>query len=110
MATKTESEISTRLERDPVGELEVPSNALFGIQTFRARENFQISRLRINPALIVGIAEIKKAAAIVNMELGGLDPEIGEVIVTAAQEVIDGNHDEFFDLDVFQAGAGTSYT
>lgn len=98
-----------RIERDPMGEVKVPADALYGVQTQRALENFQISQLRINSSLIVAFAEIKKAAAWANVQVGKLDPKIGEVIMRAADEVIAGQHKDQFQLDVFQAGAGTSY-
>jgi fumarate hydratase class II/aspartate ammonia-lyase len=98
-----------RVERDPVGEKRVPAEALYGVQTARALENFRIGDLRMHPLLVLSYAEIKKAAAQVNMETSGLDREIGEAIVQAADEVIAGRWSEQFDLDVFQAGAGTSY-
>lgn len=98
-----------RIERDPLGETRVPANALYGVQTKRALDNFRISRLRVNPALIVAFAEIKKAAAEANIETGALAPEIGKAISRAADEVISGRLDDQFKLDAFQAGAGTSY-
>ena len=98
-----------RIESDPLGETRVPANALYGVQTKRALDNFRISRLRVNPALIVAFAEIKKAAAGANIETGALTREIGEAISRAADEVISGRHDDQFKLDAFQAGAGTSY-
>ncbi|HYE75125.1 MAG TPA: aspartate ammonia-lyase, partial [Blastocatellia bacterium] len=98
-----------RTERDPMGELKVPADVLYGVQTQRALENFQISRLRITPSLITAYAAIKKAAAWANVQVGKLDPKIGEVIMRAADEVMAGRHQEDFKLDVFQAGAGTSY-
>jgi aspartate ammonia-lyase len=100
---------STRIERDPLGEKRVPSEALYGIQTFRALENFRISELRIHPAFITAYAEIKKAAAEANIKTGKLESKIGKAIIKAADELSDGKHREYFDLDVFQAGAGTSY-
>lgn len=98
-----------RLERDPLGEVAVPGDALYGVQTQRARDNFRISSLRIDHSLIVAIAEIKKAAAIANLANGQLSPEIATVIQDAADEIIAGRLRDQFDLDVFQAGAGTSY-
>jgi len=98
-----------RIERDPLGETRVPAGALYGVQTKRALDNFRISRLRVNPALITAFAEIKKAAAEANMETGVITREIGEAISRAASEVISGRFDDQFKLDVFQAGAGTSY-
>jgi aspartate ammonia-lyase len=99
----------SRTERDPLGEVQVPGAALYGVQTKRALDNFQISRLRIHPALITALAEIKKAAAQANREVGKLEPELSEAIIKAADEVIAGRWSEQFRLDVFQAGAGTSY-
>src|SRR5215203_4727107 len=100
---------ATRIERDPLGEKGVPADALYGIQTFRALENFQISALRIHPEFIRAYAEIKKAAAEANIETGKLESKIGKAIIKAANEIIDRKLDAQFDLDVFQAGAGTSY-
>jgi aspartate ammonia-lyase len=97
-----------RVERDPIGEREVPAGALYGIQTARALDTFQISSMRVHPALITAFAEIKKAAALANMAAGGLDERHGRVIVRAADEVIGGQWREHFPLDAFQAGAGTS--
>ena len=98
-----------RIERDPLGEVAVPLDALFGAQTQRARDNFQISSLRVDHSLIIAIAEIKKAAAIANLANHQLSPEISTAIQNAADEIIAGSWKEHFDLDVFQAGAGTSY-
>jgi len=98
----------TRLERDPVGERPVPADALYGIQTARALETFQISSLRVHPGLITAYGEIKKAAALANAELGALDDPRRDAIVRAADEVIAGRWRQHFRLDAFQAGAGTS--
>lgn len=105
----TRTEKPFRIERDPLGETRVPADALYGVQTKRALDNFRISRLRANPALITAFAEIKKAAAQANMENGVIERAIGEAIVHAADELISGSFDDQFNLDVFQAGAGTSY-
>jgi len=105
----TQSNQSYRVERDPVGEVNVPADALYGVQTTRALENFQISNLRIHPALITAYAEVKKAAAWANIQTGKLEQEIGDVIIRSADEIIGGCWREHFSLDVFQAGAGTSY-
>jgi aspartate ammonia-lyase len=104
-----QAEKQFRLEHDPVGEVKVPADALYGVQTQRALDNFQISRLRIHPALFTAYAEIKKAAAYANVAVGKLDAEIGDAIQRAADEVIAGRWADQFRLDVFQAGAGTSY-
>jgi len=109
MKSKKQKDRSFRLERDPLGEKQVPADALYGVQTARALENFRISRLRIHPEFIIAYAEIKKAAAEANMKTGKLEKKIGKAIVKAADEIIEGSLKEEFDLDVFQAGAGTSY-
>jgi aspartate ammonia-lyase len=98
-----------RIERDPLGEKRIPSEALYGVQTARARESFRISKLRIHPLLITAIAEIKKAAATVHLLSGKLPQKTAEAIIEAAGEIIAGELSAEFDLDVFQAGAGTSY-
>ncbi len=98
----------TRMERDTLGERELPPDVYYGIQTDRARENFPVSGLTNHPYLIGAYAAIKKAAAISNMEVGWLDREIGNEIVKAAQEVMEGGLRENFIVDRFQAGAGTS--
>jgi aspartate ammonia-lyase len=100
---------SVRTERDPLGEFEVPAEAYYGVQTTRALENFQISDLRIHPAFIVAYAEIKKAAALANIKTGKLESKSGKALVKAADEIIAGKLGKEFNLDVFQAGAGTSY-
>jgi len=98
-----------RTERDPIGEKQVPADALYGIQTFRALENFQISSLRIDRSLLIAFAEIKKSAAETLREFGKLEKPVAEAIVQAAEEIVDGKWWNQFCLDVFQAGAGTSY-
>ena len=98
-----------RTERDPLGEKRVPDDVLYGVQTLRALENFQISSLRIDHSLIIAFAEIKKAAAAAHLELEDLDKPIGRAIIRAAEELIEGEWKDEFKLDVFQAGAGTSY-
>ncbi len=99
----------TRTERDSLGEVEVPLQALYGVQTMRAVLNFPISGLRPWRAFIWAMATIKRAAAEVNRDLGLLDGDHAQVIAQAAQEVIDGRWDEQFVVDPFQAGAGTSH-
>jgi len=91
-----------------MGELEVPSDALYGAQTQRAINNFPISGLTLPPAFIKTIALIKKTAAKVNMDLGELDISKGNAIIQAAQQIIDGQHLQQFRIDVFQTGSGTS--
>ncbi|MDP2661650.1 MAG: aspartate ammonia-lyase, partial [Dehalococcoidia bacterium] len=99
----------TRLERDSLGEREVPADVYYGIQTLRALENFPISGLKPHYGFIWATAVVKRAAAEANLASGPLDPRIGKAIVQAAQEVIDGLWHDQFVVDVFQAGAGTSH-
>ena len=98
-----------RVERDSLGEVDVPAVALYGAQTQRAVENFPISGLRPRPAFIWSMAMIKRAAAEVHRDLGLLDEERAKAIVEAAREVVDGNWNDHFVVDPFQAGAGTSH-
>jgi fumarate hydratase class II len=100
---------NTRTERDSLGEVHVPTDALYGAQTQRAVENFQISGLKPRPAFIWSMAMIKRAAAEVNRDLGLLDGEKANAIIEAAQEVIDGKWNDQFIVDPIQAGAGTSH-
>jgi fumarate hydratase class II len=98
-----------RVERDSLGELQVPVNALYGVQTQRAVQNFPISGLKPWRAFIWSMATIKQAAAEVNRDQGLLDPEKANAIVQAAEEVRQGKWDDQFVVDPFQAGAGTSH-
>lgn len=98
-----------RIEKDSLGEVRVPAGALYGAQTQRAVMNFPVSGMHPYPAFVWAQAVIKRAAAEVNAELGLLDREVAAAIVTAAQEVIDGEHQGHFVVDPFQAGAGTSH-
>src|SRR5947207_2264085 len=98
----------TRIETDSLGNVEVPSHALYGAQTQRAYQNFPVSGLRLPRRLIRALALIKKAAAEVNRETGVLPADLTDAIARAAAEVAGGQHDEQFPLDVFQTGSGTS--
>src|SRR5437016_9412500 len=98
----------TRIERDSMGEMQVPVDAYYGASTQRAVLNFPISDLRFPRQFIRALGQIKQAAAQVNEELGTVDPHIAEAIVRAAQEVINGKLDNHFVLDIFQTGSGTS--
>jgi len=100
--------VEYRVERDTMGEVRVPADALWRAQTQRAVENFPISGGRLEQAHIRALAQIKAAAAAVNAELGVLDREVAAAVVAAAAEVVDGQHDEQFPIDVFQTGSGTS--
>jgi aspartate ammonia-lyase len=99
----------TRIERDPLGELPVPVDALWGIQTERARQNFPISALRPIPAFVDAVIRIKKAAALTHRETGRLDRKLADAIIQASDEVLSGQHREHFVVDPYQAGAGTSH-
>ena len=100
---------SFRMEKDPLGELQVPSEALYGVQTLRAVQNFPISGLRPLPAFVAATVHIKRAAALTHRETGRLDARRADAIVRAADEVLAGQHREHFVVDVYQAGAGTSH-
>ncbi|MCC6927828.1 MAG: aspartate ammonia-lyase [Gemmatimonadaceae bacterium] len=101
---------ATRTEKDLLGSREIPYDALYGVQTLRAMENFPITGVVIRefPALLAALAAVKEAAAKANTELGLLDQERCDVIVRAATEVRQGRHHEHFLVDVIQGGAGTS--
>src|SRR5579883_2060086 len=98
----------TRIERDSMGEMQVPAHAYYGASTQRAVLNFPISDLRFPRRFIQALGQIKQAAAVVNGSMGHIDVQIAGAIERAAQEVIDGKLDEHFVLDVFQTGSGTS--
>ncbi|HEY3044717.1 MAG TPA: aspartate ammonia-lyase [Vicinamibacterales bacterium] len=98
-----------RKERDPLGDIEVPADAYYGVQTMRAVENFRISGLRAPADLVTATMLIKKAAAEANAALGRLDPEIARAIIAAADEILTGKLRDQFVVDVYQAGAGTSH-
>ena len=101
--------MTMRIERDSLGEKSLPASSYFGIQTTRAIENFPVSGLRPWRAFIWSMAVIKRSAAHVNHDLGLLDKEKSKAIVKAATEVMEGRFDEEFQVDPFQAGAGTSH-
>jgi fumarate hydratase class II len=97
-----------RLERDSMGELEVPVNAYYGGNARRAELNFPISNLRLGRSFIKAIGQIKQSAAVVNLDLDSIDKEIADAIIASAQRVIDGEFDDQFVVDIFQTGSGTS--
>jgi fumarate hydratase class II len=99
---------ATRIERDSMGEMEVPVEALYGASTQRAVLNFPISGQRFPRGFIRALALIKLAAAETNGALGLLDAAVAEAIAAAAREVADGDHDQQFPIDVYQTGSGTS--
>jgi fumarate hydratase, class II len=98
-----------RVEKDPLGNKDVPSDALYGVQTVRAIDNFQISGFRPAEPFVLAQIWIKKAAALTHKETGRLAPHLADAIVRAADEVIAGQHRDQFVVDPYQAGAGTSH-
>lgn len=99
---------TNRVEKDSMGELLVPADALYAAQTQRAIINFPDTGMRLQPAFIKSVALIKQCAAKVNMELGLLEPVIGQAIEKSASEIIEGHYLDQFPIDVFQTGSGTS--
>ncbi len=98
----------TRIERDSMGEMRVPADALWGASTQRAVENFPISGERFPRVFLRALGLVKRAAALANAELGVLEPDVARAIADAAAEVADGKLDAHFPIDVFQTGSGTS--
>ncbi len=98
-----------RMEKDSLGEKMIPARAYYGIQTLRAIENFPVSGRTESPVLIRAYMILKKATALANMELGTVDEERGRAILKAADEILEGNLMDQFPVDLFQAGAGTSF-
>src|SRR6201991_1802528 len=101
-------EAAYRIEHDSMGEVRVPSDALWRAQTQRAVENFPLSGVTIDRRLIGALGAGQEAAAAVNGELGVLEPDVADAIAAAAAEVAAGEHDDQFPIDVFQTGSGTS--
>ena len=104
----TQHDTPHRVERDSMGEVQVPRDALFGAQTRRALDNFSISGIRFPRRFIEALGAIKLEAANANHELGGLDEDLRDAIVAVAEEVVEGTLDKDFVLDIFQTGSGTS--
>ena len=98
-----------RREKDSLGEVDVPADAYYGAQTQRAVRNFPVSGQRVNPSLIKAAGCVKKAAALTNAAADRIPKEIADAIVRAADEVIDGEHNDQFVTDAFQSGAGVSF-
>src|SRR6266571_2341991 len=98
---------SHRVEKDTFGPIEVPADRLWGAQTQRSLQNFKIGGDRMPPLLLRALAQVKRACARVNLDLGVLDEKKGNAIIAAADEVIAGHHDEEFPLVVWQTGSGT---
>lgn len=99
---------ATRIERDSMGEIEVPASALYAAQTARAVVNFPISGQRVPAEIVHALAKVKQHAALANVALGALEPPVGDAIAAACAEVAEGRHDEHFPIDVYQTGSGTS--
>lgn len=97
-----------RLERDTMGEMQVPASALYGASTARAVENFPIAKRPVPPTVIHAFGHLKAAAAQANKDLGKLDAKLADVIIAASTEVSEGKYDEHFPVDVYQTGSGTS--
>ncbi|MGB3786392.1 MAG: lyase family protein, partial [Phormidesmis sp.] len=104
-----EASRKARIEKDSMGELEIPESAYYGIQTLRALQNFPISGLKPLPTYVDACLLIKKATAIANKELGCIPADIGDAIVQAVDEILRGDLRNQFVVDVYQAGAGTSH-
>jgi len=107
-ATSSTDTAAYRVEHDTMGEVLVPIDALYGAQTQRAVENFPISGAGLEPAQIIALARIKRAAAIVNGSLGIIDSTIADAVVAAADKLIAGEHHDQFPVDTYQTGSGTS--
>ena len=101
--------MQTRIEKDSLGQKDVPAKVYYGIQTLRAVENFPISGLKAHPKFIWATVMIKRAAAEVHLELGLLKPKVAKAIIQASDEILAGKFQDQFVVDVFQAGAGTSH-
>jgi aspartate ammonia-lyase len=100
---------AVRSEKDPLGPLDVPADALYGVQTMRARLNFPISGLMPLEPFVTAQVWLKRAGALTHKETGRLDAKLADAIVAAADEVLAGKHREHFVVDPYQAGAGTSH-
>jgi fumarate hydratase, class II len=99
--------MAVRMEKDTFGEIEVPADALWGAQTQRSLQNFKIGTEKMPPPLVKALAQVKRSAAQVNLDLKVLDPKKGPAIIEAADEVIAGKHDGHFPLAIWQTGSGT---
>ena len=108
MSDETAPAKATRIERDSMGEMEVPADAMYGASTQRAVLNFPISGQRMPRRFLRALALVKIAAAETNVGLGLLAAAKGDAIVAAAQEVAEGRWDEHFPIDIYQTGSGTS--
>ena len=100
--------MNTRTEADSIGTLEIPADAYYGVQSLRGKNNFPITGHPIHRLMIISLAQIKKAAAIVNKNAGNLEPRIADAIIAACEEIMDGKFHDQFIVDAIQGGAGTS--
>ncbi|MEO0515517.1 MAG: class II fumarate hydratase [Planctomycetota bacterium] len=100
--------METRIEKDSMGEMPVPADALYGASTARAVANFPIANRPLPPAVIHAFGHLKAACAQANLDLGKLDKKLADAIIAAADEVAEGKHDAHFPVDVYQTGSGTS--
>src|SRR5687767_7462873 len=101
------AERKVRVERDTMGEVQVPADVLWGAQSQRSLSNFRIGEEKMPKPIVRALGIVKRASAEANMALGRLDPAIGKAIVAAAQEVLEGKLDAHFPLAVWQTGSGT---
>ena len=97
-----------RIEKDSMGDVNVPDKAYYGAQTQRAIDNFKISNLQFSKSFINSLAIIKRSAAIANCKLDKLDSKISKAITQACDEILNGNFNDQFKVDIFQTGSGTS--
>ena len=98
-----------RKEHDFLGELEVPDDVYYGVQTLRAMENFKITGQKVDSDFVQAMAKVKKASALANMSTGRMPEEVGKLLVAAADEIIAGKMLDQFPVDPIQGGAGTSF-
>ncbi|MEG0440482.1 MAG: lyase family protein, partial [Solibacillus sp.] len=100
--------MSTRIEKDFLGTLEIPKDAYYGVQTKRAMENFPITNMTMHPELVRALAVVKKSSALANAAIGQLDEKIANAIAQASDDILAGRYHDQFLVDPIQGGAGTS--
>src|SRR5689334_13577339 len=100
--------MSFRIERDTMGEMQVPADALYGASTARATEHFPVANEPVPPEMIHAFGYLKAACARANVELGKLDAKLAKHVISACEEVASGKHDPHFPVDIYQTGSGTS--
>ena len=104
-----ENQTMYRMEKDAVGEKQVPVDAYYGVQSLRAKENFKITGTKVHTEMVLAIAQVKQAAAIANKNAGVLDAKIADAIVAACKDILNGQFHDQFIVDAIQGGAGTSF-